>query len=198
MSNFLAGLLVVVWVLSWWGPRRFRLWLVMLAPFGSVALIVAAYLSVPAGSCDHGCVLGWANNVDSSRSLAAALPTFPVAVVIAALTLPVELLLFLRRNPTARTPDASLPAWTATDQNPTQPTDNAPSRTPADQAPSRTPTDYAPPPTPAGHAPSPPPAGQEPSWTPADHAPSWTPADHAPSWGDLTRRPHRGDRKPAE
>jgi fucose 4-O-acetylase-like acetyltransferase len=104
--NFLAGLLVVVWVLSWWGPRRLRIWFVLLAPFGSVALIVAAYLSVPAGSCDHGCVPGWADNVDSSRSLAAALPTFPVSIVIAVLTLPVELFNFLRRNPRSRTPNA--------------------------------------------------------------------------------------------
>jgi hypothetical protein len=110
-SLFLAGLVVAVWVWSWWGPRPFRLWFALLSPFGAVAAIVLAFMSVPRGSCDHGCVEGWANNVDSSEGLANALMTFPVAVAIAVITGIVELVLLVRRNPPARTGDDA--PWTS-------------------------------------------------------------------------------------
>lgn len=80
-SFFLAGLPGFVWVLSWWGPRWFRLSFALLSPFGSVAAIVLVYMSIPPGSCEHGCVMGWAANVDSSQGLADSQMTFPVAVV---------------------------------------------------------------------------------------------------------------------
>jgi hypothetical protein len=96
---FLPGLVVVVWVASWWGPRRFRLWFALLSPFGSVAAIVFAFMSVPRASCDHGCVLGWASSVDSSHAVASTLLTFPVTLAIAPITGIVELVLFVRRNP---------------------------------------------------------------------------------------------------
>ena len=97
----MSWLLGLVWVASWWGPRRLRVWFAMLAPFGSVALIVAAFLSVPRGSCEHGCVLGWAGGVDGSRTLADATTTLPVAVAIAVITGLVELVLLIRRNPSS-------------------------------------------------------------------------------------------------
>lgn len=103
-SFLLAGLLVAGWVLSWWGPRRLRLWFALLAPFGAVAAIVLAFMAVPRGSCDHGCVQGWADNVDGSEGLANALITFPVAVAIAVLTGLVELVLFVRRTRPAPAP----------------------------------------------------------------------------------------------
>jgi hypothetical protein len=101
-SLFLAALLLVAWLCSWWGSRRFRIWFALLAPFGVVAAIVAAFLSVPAGSCAHGCVEGWAENVDSSEALANAAAALPVSLAIAVLTLIAELVLFLRRNPPDR------------------------------------------------------------------------------------------------
>jgi hypothetical protein len=95
-----AGLLVVVWAGSWWGTRRFRIWFVLLAPLGAVVAIVLAFLAVPAGSCEHGCVEGWANNVDSSEGIAASLAALYASVVLAPITLIVELVLLVRRNPT--------------------------------------------------------------------------------------------------
>ena len=95
---FLPGLVVLVWVASWWGSRRFRLWFALLSPFGSVAAIVFAFMSVPRASCDHGCVMEWANNVDSSDAVASALLTFPVTLAIFAITGTAELVLFVRRN----------------------------------------------------------------------------------------------------
>jgi hypothetical protein len=117
-SLLLAGLVVAVWVWSWWGPRPFRLWFALLSPFGAVAAIVLAFMSVPRGSCDHGCVEGWANNVDSSKGLANALMPFPVAVAIAVITGIVELVLFVRRNPPF--PAAEDAPWTRapSDQDP--------------------------------------------------------------------------------
>lgn len=101
---FLPGLVVLVWVASWWRSRRFRLWFALLSPFGSVAAIVFAFMSVPRGSCDHGCVMGWANNVDSSDAVAGALLTFPVTLAIFAITGITELVLFVRRNPPEQEP----------------------------------------------------------------------------------------------
>jgi hypothetical protein len=98
-SWFLAALLVGVWAFSWWGPRRFRIWFAMLAPFGAVAAIVAAFLSVPTGSCAHGCVEGWATEVDRSEALANAVTALPVSLATAVITLTVELILFVRRHP---------------------------------------------------------------------------------------------------
>jgi hypothetical protein len=171
-SYFLAAVLVVAWVLSWWGSRRFRLWFTLLAPFGAVAAIVLAFLSVPAGSCTNGCVEGWANNVDSSENIANALAALPVSLVLAAITLIAELVLFVRRNPPAPKPGGRPP----TDRTPRDPTreDPKPSQAPADQAP--TPADR----TSSRSSPTPP------------------QSDQAPTWSDLMRRPPRSDRTPTE
>jgi hypothetical protein len=119
----LAGLLVIVWALSWWGTRRFRIWFVLLAPLGAVVTIVLAFLSVPAGSCERGCVEGWADNVDGSEGVAGSLAALYASVVLAPITLIAELVLFLRRNPVAR-PSGDRPTG-----------DSAPTRTPPDQEP---------------------------------------------------------------
>jgi hypothetical protein len=95
---FLPGLFVVVWVASWWWPRRFRLFFALLSPFGSVAAIVFAFMSVPRGLCDHGCVMGWANSLDGSPGVAGAFLTLPVTLAIFTVTAIVELVVFVRRN----------------------------------------------------------------------------------------------------
>lgn len=117
-SFFLAGLLVAVWVMSWFGSRRFRLWLAMLSPFGSVVAIVTAFLTVPRGSCEHGCVMGWADSVDGSANLANALLTFPVALAIAVITGIVELILLIRRKPSFPAPVNAPPSPVPVDQDP--------------------------------------------------------------------------------
>lgn len=96
---FLPGLFVVVWVASWWWSRRFRLLFALLSPFGSVAAILFAFMSVPRGSCEHGCVMGWANSVDGSPGVAGAFLTLPVTLAIFTLTGIVELVVFVRRGP---------------------------------------------------------------------------------------------------
>jgi len=100
-TDVLAGLIVVVWVLSWWGPRAIRLWFAVLSPFGVVAAFVVAFLRVPPGSCEHGCVQGALPLLDDSVGLANAERAFPVAVGVAAVTVIVELVLLVRRRPPA-------------------------------------------------------------------------------------------------
>jgi hypothetical protein len=128
----LPGALLAVWVWSWWFRRSVRLWLAVLAPFGSVVLIVLAFLSVPAGSCDHGCVEGWAASMDGSESLADALLTLPVALAVTVITGLVELVGLFRRGfgaphdraataPAAtEAPDDRAPEWSDLWRGPTR------------------------------------------------------------------------------
>jgi amino acid transporter len=142
-AYFLATLFVVVWVVSWWGPRRFRVGFALSSPVVSVAAIILAFWSVPRGSCDHGCVVGWAANLDSSEGLANALMTFPVAIAIATITGIVEIVRFVRRN------------WSAAPEGPPQPDKAWASESPPP------PPDTAP----VSESPPPPPPDAEPAWS---------------------------------
>lgn len=103
-------LLLAVWVASWWGTRRLRLWFALLAPMACVAGVVLAAIgsvSQASGSCSPSCdgsaVQRWAAGVDSPSAPVAwlggnSVVALGVAVVLTVITLIAEYVLLVLRD----------------------------------------------------------------------------------------------------
>ena len=109
----LSVLVVTIWVVAWWrGTRRFRLWFALLAPALCLIGVVAGLLGALSGSdasctspsCPGSAVQRWAESMDAPPAGALwlesnALLALGVAVALTVLTLIVEYILLVRREP---------------------------------------------------------------------------------------------------
>ncbi|MEV8506746.1 hypothetical protein AB0368_18300 [Actinoplanes sp. NPDC051475] len=107
----LPGLVLAIWMLSWWaGTRRFRLWFALLAPFACTLGLILGLIGAGSqadGSCSSSCAGGavqrWAADFDSPSAsvvwlqASSRLALF-VAVVLTVLTLVVEYILLVLRD----------------------------------------------------------------------------------------------------
>ena len=105
-------LLLVIWVPSWWRcTRRFRLWFSLLAPFACVVGIILGLIGANAqaddpcsSSCAGSAVQRWAPSFDSPPGgvawlIESSLLALAVAVALTVVTLIVEYILLVRRDP---------------------------------------------------------------------------------------------------